>query len=248
MRNELGRFVFKNDNVNESFKNELWLTNEYVNNFKTIQELAIFCNVTETTIKRYLRKFNIKVRPNYFHHLSNDKQYQNKDWLDNAYNKELLSLSQIAKQFNVGHVTISNWMKKYNISRRNNSDCRKGNLNPCFIGFYISRGYKYLYSPELAKIHNRKGTKGNYIQEHVKVMYEHLGRPITKLEVIHHKDGNRLNNDISNLTLMSSNSEHTKYEQSLNTFAKQILYGNLIEDNSIKESLLKLFNQFIKEQ
>jgi hypothetical protein len=33
------------------------------------------------------------------------------------------------------------------------------------------------------------------------VMEEHLGRKLERSEVVHHKDGNRLNNDIENLEL-----------------------------------------------
>src|SRR5688572_22597496 len=41
--------------------------------------------------------------------------------------------------------------------------------------------------------------------EHVAVMSHHLKRPIVKGESIHHKDGNRQNNDISNLELWTKN-------------------------------------------
>jgi len=44
-----------------------------------------------------------------------------------------------------------------------------------------------------------KGT--SYVYEHRLVMAHHLGRPLRKGETVHHIDGNRLNNDISNLQL-----------------------------------------------
>lgn len=52
--------------------------------------------------------------------------------------------------------------------------------------------------------------KSGYISEHRLVMSEYLGRPLAKKEVVHHRDGNGLNNDISNLQLFASAGEHTK--------------------------------------
>jgi DNA-binding transcriptional regulator LsrR (DeoR family) len=44
-----------------------------------------------------------------------------------------------------------------------------------------------------------------------KVMEIELERRLVPGEVIHHEDGDNMNNDISNLRLFSSNSEHMKY-------------------------------------
>lgn len=42
---------------------------------------------------------------------------------------------------------------------------------------------------------------GQYIFEHRHVMAQHVGRPLTKNESVHHRDGDRLNNSIGNLEL-----------------------------------------------
>jgi hypothetical protein len=63
---------------------------------------------------------------------------------------------------------------------------------------------------------SKQGYRGHrintkYFQEHRLIMEKHLGRKLLPFpqEVVHHIDGNRLNNDISNLQVMSG-SEHTK--------------------------------------
>lgn len=49
---------------------------------------------------------------------------------------------------------------------------------------------------------------GVLMHEHRHVVELHLGRKLAPSEIIHHKDGNKLNNQLSNLELLSSNSEH----------------------------------------
>lgn len=48
-----------------------------------------------------------------------------------------------------------------------------------------------------------------YRHEHIEIIEKHIGRKITKGEVVHHKDGNKLNNDLSNLQLMARG-DHTR--------------------------------------
>jgi len=45
------------------------------------------------------------------------------------------------------------------------------------------------------------------------VMEKRLGRKLYSEEIIHHKDGNKRNNDISNLTLFTDRHEHDKYHR-----------------------------------
>lgn len=64
-------------------------------------------------------------------------------------------------------------------------------------------------------VHPRSGyktisVKGKPILEHRYVMQQSIGRPLTSKEVVHHKDGNRLNNSIENLELLSSTAHHAE--------------------------------------
>lgn len=54
------------------------------------------------------------------------------------------------------------------------------------------------------------GTK--YALEHRVVMELHIGRYLTKQEVVHHVDENPSNNDISNLRLYATQAEHIRFE------------------------------------
>lgn len=46
-------------------------------------------------------------------------------------------------------------------------------------------------------------TKNGYVLEHRLVAENHLGRTLSKNEVVHHKDGNRYNNSWKNLEVMT---------------------------------------------
>ena len=81
----------------------------------------------------------------------------------------------------------------------------KSNLNapPKFVygrGFLIDKdGYKQF-----------KDSLGVYRREHRLVMSKHLGRNLLRSELVHHINGNRTDNRIENLEIMSF-SDHTKH-------------------------------------
>jgi hypothetical protein len=60
-----------------------------------------------------------------------------------------------------------------------------------------------------------KDDKGKriFIDEHRKIMEDYLGRKLKRNEVVHHKDGNKNNNKLDNLEVMSL-SKHSKMHQS----------------------------------
>ena len=69
-------------------------------------------------------------------------------------------------------------------------------------------GYRYVYCPTHPYALKNCGNAG-YIMEHRLIMEQHIGRYLTEEEVVHHKDRNKVNNDISNLQLMTIG-EHTR--------------------------------------
>jgi hypothetical protein len=67
-------------------------------------------------------------------------------------------------------------------------------------------GYTYEYCPE----HPRRNKRGGVLQ-HRLVMEEHLGRFLAPKEVVHHVNGDRKDNRIANLKLLSCNQEHLRF-------------------------------------
>lgn len=74
--------------------------------------------------------------------------------------------------------------------------------------YKTEKGYIMVYAPE-----HPYPSYGKYVFEHRLVMEKHLGRYLTKDEDVHHIDGDRTNNDISNLELF----DHGKHTTFTNT-------------------------------
>lgn len=88
---------------------------------------------------------------------------------------------------------------------RNPNYGNRGELNPLYKGAFINQyGYRVLHKPQ-----HPNANKDGYILEHRYVASNKIGRPLKDDEIVHHIDGNRLNNNPSNLQIMDR-SEHSK--------------------------------------
>jgi hypothetical protein len=107
--------------------------------------------------------------------------------------------------FSTDHNTSIRWRIRLGAKRPEHT--RQGHIN--------KHGYK-VYSVD-----------GKYSFEHRLVMEQHLGRRLSPKENVHHKDGDRLNNDISNLELWSTSQPPGQRIEDIVQWAYEIieLYG-----------------------
>lgn len=124
-----------------------------------------------------------------------------KDKYNQVSNKELLKLFP-----NRSYVSIYKKARKLGMIKDkelallNRSECRKGEKGANWKGGrkLTPKGYVQILKPE----HPRADSNG-YVMEHIYIFEKETGIEVPKNCAIHHLDGNKQNNDISNLCLMS---------------------------------------------
>lgn len=105
---------------------------------------------------------------------------------------------------------------------------RKGTRHPAWKGWTVcAKGYRHVRFPD-----HPNASKYGYVQEHVVVMAEMLGRPLLPHENVHHRNGVRDDNRPENLELWSTFQPPGQRVQDKLAWAREILdlYGDLADD------------------
>jgi transposase len=155
--------------------------------------------------------------------------------LEKLYYEENRSASEVAKLLGCTSTTIKNYLKKYNMRVKSSSEVMsgrvlkqehrdkvvktlksglKGSSNPNWKGGRSWRGRNKESSYIIIRV------DGKYVPEHRYVMEKHLGRKLTTQEEVHHRNGNKHNNDISNLVILTK-SEHAHMHNNDPVFRQQ---------------------------
>lgn len=163
----------------------------------------------------------------------------NKDILHELYIVEKLSIPDIANKLNMNKSLTRSLLIKNGITLRSRAEGVRCSSHK--LGLHL-KGKKRVFSDEWkeniskAKISRSDDTaKGfslklsGYIEitrginkgksQHVLIMQERIGRKLMNDEVVHHIDGDRSNNDINNLALMTK-SGHCKHH-ALTNYSKR---------------------------
>lgn len=124
-----------------------WLEEKYHEEGWSQTEIAEFCGVTQSTIYKWMKKFDIKTRDASECHIGRHngawvespvKDYQ---WMYEQYVKKKKSLRNLAKEGGVALRTVARWMDKHGIERRQGSEAiiedRSGKNHPNYEGAKI---------------------------------------------------------------------------------------------------------------
>lgn len=122
---------------------------------------------------------------------------------------ELLGWTQreCAEHWECNRTSIERMCKRHQLKTQRTGP-RSGPGHPDWKGGRVLVGdYWYLWAPD-----HPNCTARGYVAEHRLVMSLLLGRPLTRKEVVHHRDSDTWNNQPDNLQLFASNAEHLKHE------------------------------------
>ena len=146
--------------------------------------------------------------------------YTDKQWLEEKYLEERLTHKDIANLCGVVRTTISKWCKRFNIETREIKGCE----HPNWKGGRYQDKDSYWY---ILKSEHPRANKSGYILEHILITEEKLGRYLKDGEVVHHIDGDRTNNNPSNLYVCEKG-EHHSLHWKMNSMIKTLLDKKIV--------------------
>lgn len=122
--------------------------------------------------------------------------------------EEKLTQRAVAERFGCSLSAIERWCKRLGLKTQRTGP-RSGAGHTNWKGGRALFGrYWYRWVGQTHPMSTKKG----YVAEHRLLMAEHLGRMLHRDEVVHHRDGNPENNDLSNLELFQTNADHLRHE------------------------------------
>ena len=146
-----------------------------------------------------------------------------------------MTQAEIANNLHVSQKVVWRFMNRHGIKARKaakRNQLRENNAS-WKGGQHIRQGYRMIYMPE----HHKSNTAG-YVREHDLIAEDKLGRPLRwygpadeKSEVVHHIDGDKLNNSPDNLLVVSPK----EHRQIHNAVCKEMMDAALLSRIDVLE-------------
>lgn len=156
---------------------------------------------TETTVRALAREHGVPVHPRGNRYREFSKQelaVMGAMWEDGC------SQTAIAEHFRTGQSIVSRMLEAAGYQKEKR--IRSGENHKSWKGgrHHTGQGYVLVKIPRDHPFAAMRGRHG-YVLEHRLVMAQSLDRPLNSSETVHHKDGDKSNNDLRNLQLRRGN-------------------------------------------
>lgn len=176
----------------------------------TPAEVAKSLGVSRNTVARRMAEYGVE--PKFHYRPPSAENILSREYLESV--KDTHTYRDVMAETGLKKSTVNNYLRKYGI--RLKTERYRGEKSKMWKGGSFVRksgNSKYRY----VATHRDSEGKLQYKREHILVMEQHIGRPLKDNEVVHHVDGNGLNNSVDNLVLMTK-AQHNRFHILLSCF------------------------------